>query len=140
MRDRSLPGKVEFELNSEFIPCLVLVLFGQKCTPIAKILLLMTRSAVSVLVVRTLYHTKENIFAKMSYNLLALLPPPSAFCYPPFPLFSSMTHAIFSGYTEPRHSFANVQLCSRHFSLRFWLGQGKSDSECNVDLCSVKHR
>ena len=38
-------------------------------------------------VLRTLYHTKENIFAKMSYNLLALLPPPSAFCYPPFPPF-----------------------------------------------------
>ena len=47
MRDRSLPGKVEFGQNSEFIPCLVLVLFGQKCTPIAKILLLMKRSAVS---------------------------------------------------------------------------------------------
>ena len=47
MRDRSLPGKVEFGQNSEFIPRLVLVLFGQKCTPIAKILLLMKRSAVS---------------------------------------------------------------------------------------------
>ena len=47
MRDRSLPEKVEFGQNSEFIPSLVLVLFGQKCTPIAKILLLMKRSAVS---------------------------------------------------------------------------------------------
>ena len=85
MRDRSLPGKVEFGQNSEFIPRLVLVLFGQKCTPIAKILLLMKRSAVSGCACTN--HTKENIFAKMSYNLLALLPPPSAFSYPPFPLF-----------------------------------------------------
>ena len=47
LRDRSLPGKVEFGQNSDLIPRLVLVLFGQKCTPIAKILLLMKRSAVS---------------------------------------------------------------------------------------------
>ena len=85
MRDRSLPGKVEFGLNSEFIPCLVLVLFGQKCTPIAHFLLVMKSSAVSgcaYLVPHKRKHLCQN-----ELQLVGFIAPSFCFLLPTFSSF-----------------------------------------------------
>ena len=137
MRDRSLPGKVEFGQNSEFIPCLVLVLFGQKCTPIAKILLLMKRSAVSgcaYLVPHKRKHLCQNELQPVSF-----IAPSFCFLLPTFSPFFKYDPCHFLWVYRAKTYFCKCTTTLRHFSLQFWLGQGKSDSECNVDLCSVKH-
>ena len=104
---------------------------------IAKILLLMKRSAVSgcaYLVPHKRKHLCQNELQPVGF-----IAPSFCFLLPTFPPFFKYDPCHFLWVYRAKTYFCKCTTTLRHFSLQFWLGQGKSDSECNVDLCSVKH-